>query len=48
MLRPCGRVGLIKPVAGKVPVKRSRFIKLVGADKSVNRALEAKARTLAG
>jgi hypothetical protein len=35
-------------VAGKAPVKRNRFIKLVGADKSVNRALEAKARTLAG
>jgi len=37
-----------KAVAGKVPVKRNRFIKLVGADKSVNRALEAKARALAG
>jgi Transposase DDE domain len=37
-----------KAVAGKAPVKRNRFIKLVGADKSVNRALEAKARTLAG
>jgi hypothetical protein len=35
-------------VAGKVPVKRNRFIRLVGADKSVNRALEAKARALAG
>lgn len=35
-------------VAGKVPVKRNRFIKLVGADKSVNRTLEAKARALAG
>ena len=31
-----------------MPVKRNRFIRLVGADKSVNRALEAKARTLAG
>jgi transposase len=31
-----------------VPVKRNRFIKLVGADKSVNRALETKARALAG
>jgi hypothetical protein len=31
-----------------VPVKRNRFITLVGANKSVNRALEAKARTLAG
>jgi hypothetical protein len=37
-----------KAVAGKVPVKRNRFIRLVGADKSVNRDLEAKARTLAG
>jgi hypothetical protein len=37
-----------KAVAGKVPVKRNRFIKLVGADKSVNRTLETKARTLAG
>jgi DDE family transposase len=37
-----------KAVAGKVPVKRNRFIKLVGADKSVNHALEAKARALAG
>jgi hypothetical protein len=37
-----------RAVAGKVPVKRNRFIKLVGATKSVNRALEAKARGLAG
>jgi transposase len=37
-----------RAVAGKVPVKRNRFIKLVGADKSVNRTLEAKARALAG
>jgi hypothetical protein len=37
-----------KAVAGKVPVKRNRFIKLVGADKSVNRTLETKARALAG
>jgi hypothetical protein len=37
-----------KAVAGKVPVKRNRFIKLTGADKSVNRELEAKARVLAG
>ena len=35
-------------VAGKAPVKRNRFIRLVGADKSVNRTLEAKARALAG
>ena len=37
-----------KAVAGKVPVKRNRFIKLVGANKSVDRAMEAKARGLAG
>jgi hypothetical protein len=37
-----------KAVAGKVPVKRNRFIKLVDAKKSVNRELEAKARGLAG
>jgi hypothetical protein len=37
-----------RAVAGKVPVKRNRFIRLVGADKSVNRTLEAKVRTLAG
>jgi hypothetical protein len=37
-----------KAVAGKVPVKRNRFIKLIGADKSVNQTLEAKARALAG
>ena len=37
-----------KAVAGKVSVKRNRFIKLTGAEKSVNRDLEAKARVLAG
>ena len=37
-----------KAVAGKVSVKRNRFIKLTGAQKSVNRDLEAKARALAG
>jgi hypothetical protein len=37
-----------RAVAGKVPVKRNRFITLVDAKKSVNRTLEAKARTLAG
>jgi Transposase DDE domain len=37
-----------RAVAGKVAVKRNRFIRLIGADKSVNRALEAKARALAG
>ena len=35
-------------VADKVPVKRNRFIALDGATKSVNRDLEARARTLAG
>jgi len=37
-----------KAVAGLAPVKRNRFITLDGAAKSVNRELEAKARTLAG
>ena len=37
-----------KAVAGLAPVKRNRFIQLDGAAKSVNRDLEAKARTLAG
>jgi hypothetical protein len=36
-----------KAVAGLAPVKRNRFIRLDGAAKSVNRELEAKARTLA-
>ena len=35
-------------VAGRIPVKRNRFVTLTGADKSVNRDLEAKARALAG
>ena len=35
-------------VAGKAPVKRNRFIALRGAEKSVNRILEAMARALAG
>lgn len=37
-----------RAVAGKTPVKRNRFVTLTGATKSVNRDLEAKARTLAG
>jgi hypothetical protein len=37
-----------RAVAGKEPVKRNRFIKIVDAKKSVNRDLEAKARRLAG
>jgi transposase len=35
-------------VAGKIAVKRNRFVKLTDATKSVNRELEAKARALAG
>jgi hypothetical protein len=35
-------------VAGKAPVKRNRFIRLTGGTRNVNRALEAKARALAG
>jgi hypothetical protein len=35
-------------VAGKVPVKRNRFVALSGGDRAVNRDLEAKARALAG
>ena len=37
-----------KAVAGKATVKRNRFIQLTGGTESVNRALEAKARALAG
>jgi hypothetical protein len=37
-----------KAVAGLAPVKRNRFIHLDGGTKSVNRDLEAKARSLAG
>jgi hypothetical protein len=35
-------------VAGKVAVKRNRFIRLTGGTRTVNRELEAKARALAG
>jgi hypothetical protein len=35
-------------VAGKTAVKRNRYVRLAGATKSVNRALEAKNRALAG
>jgi hypothetical protein len=35
-------------VAGQTPVKRNRFVQLSGGTKSINRQLEAKARTLAG
>jgi hypothetical protein len=37
-----------KAVAGKVAVKRNRYVQLAGATKSVNRELEAKTRMLAG
>jgi hypothetical protein len=37
-----------KAVNGHAPVKRTRYIQLSGATKSVNRTLEAKARALAG
>ena len=37
-----------RAVEGHAPVKRNRFISLAGATKSVNRALEAKTRALAG
>jgi hypothetical protein len=37
-----------RAVAGQTPVKRNRFVKLTGATNTVNRALEAKARGLAG
>src|SRR6516225_4548725 len=35
-------------VAGQIPVKRNRFIRLAGGTRTVNRDLEAKARALAG
>lgn len=37
-----------RAVAGKEPVKRNRFLKLTGGDRTVNRDLEAKARAVAG
>jgi DDE family transposase len=37
-----------RAVDGTAPVKRNRFIKLSGATKTVDRALEAKTRALAG
>ena len=36
-----------KPVAGQTPVKRNRFVELVGGTKSVNRGLETKGKTRA-
>ena len=35
-------------MAGKEAIKRNRFVKLAGGDRSVNRDLEAKARAVAG
>ncbi len=35
-------------VAGKTPVKRNRYVRLTGATKTVDRALETKNRALAG
>jgi hypothetical protein len=37
-----------KAVAGQTAVKRNRFVQLAGGTRKVNRALEAKARALAG
>jgi hypothetical protein len=37
-----------KAVAGTTPVKRNRFVQLVGGTRRVNRTLEAKARAVAG
>jgi hypothetical protein len=37
-----------KAVAGQIPVKRNRFIRLSGGTRTVNRDLEARARALAG
>jgi len=37
-----------KAVAGQVPVKRNRFVRLSGGQRSVNRDLETKTRALAG
>ena len=37
-----------KAVAGQTAIKRNRFVQLAGGTRTVNRALEAKARALAG
>jgi hypothetical protein len=37
-----------RAVDGSTPVKRNRFVKLTGGQRSVNRTLEAKARGIAG
>jgi hypothetical protein len=41
-------VTAVNAVAGKAPIKRNRFIQLDGTAHTVNRELEAKARSLAG
>jgi hypothetical protein len=41
-------VKAVNAVAGKAPIKRNRFIQLDGTAHTVNRELEAKARSLAG
>jgi hypothetical protein len=37
-----------KAITGKTAIKRNRFVQLRGGTRSINRALEAKARQLAG
>ena len=37
-----------KAVAGEIPFKRNRFIELSGGTRTMSRALEARARSLAG
>jgi hypothetical protein len=37
-----------KAISGKTTIKRNRFVQLRGGTRSINRALEAKARQLAG
>lgn len=37
-----------RAVAGAVPIKRNRYVRLAGGSRTVNRELEAKTRTLAG
>jgi hypothetical protein len=45
-LRPA-RSQRVHPIAGKAAVKRNRFVQLSGGTRTVNRELEAKARSLA-
>jgi hypothetical protein len=37
-----------KAIAGKTTIKRNRFVRLAGGTRTINRALETKARALAG